>query len=198
MSIKVIGLTGQTGSGKSSVCEYLKGLNFVIIDSDKITRNIHENAACKMELIEFFGKEIINESGKIDRKVLSQKAFSDDKSLKKLNQIIHPKIIIKIKDLILKYKNEAYRGIILDAPLLFESGVNKLCSDTLAVLSDEKIRLERIIKRDNLNEESAKIRISAQNNNEYFIKKADKYILNNNDLNSLFNEINEVLKEWRI
>ena len=133
-----------------------------------------------------FGDKILTEDGKVDRKKLKEIVFADKDKLKKLNAIIHPKVIDFYRELKEKNTDET---IIFDVPLLFESGIDKFCDKILVVISDYDVQLNRIIERDNIDKELASKIIKSQISNEERIKKADIIIENNTSLEELYEKV---------
>ncbi len=176
MKSKVIGLTGQTGAGKSTVShmigEMVSGTK--IIDADKVAREALTNGSdCLKRLAKLFGCDIIRDDGSCDRKLLAQRAFSSEKNTSMLNEVTHPWIIARIEELIIRYRSEQCSMIVLDAPLLYESGGDALCDCVAAVTAPENVRLKRIIDRDGLTEQEALLRIKAQHQEQYYRSKVD-------------------------
>lgn len=200
----VIGLTGPSGAGKTTICSNLDE-GFKIIDADKIARKIiNENSNCKHELITYFGEDILDENLIINRKILAKKAFSSKEQTQILNKITHPYIVNEIKKITDECSKIRFKAIIIDAALLFESKLNFICDKVVAVLNDFEIRKERIIKRDALNEYDAKLRLYAQKCDEFY-HKADFIIYNKEgkeklltDFNTVFSNIQESLNETSI
>ena len=127
--------------------------------------------------------------GNLNRKALANKAFKDKASTDLLNKTILP----YIADLVVK--QAAGQDTLLDAPTLFESGINKICDKTVAVLADRDIRLKRIITRDNLTLKEAEIRINAGKDEKFFKENADYVLYNNDDENAFLKRFSDILKE---
>ena len=177
--MKIIGLTGLTGAGKSTVAQKLMAYGCYHIDADKVAREvINNNENVKNKLKERFGNDVINADGTTNRPLLASRAFADEESTNALNEITHPAVIEEIKSIIKDMKEVGYRGIIIDAIALFESGLDSLCDFNVTVVAPKEIRLERIIKRDNITEEKALERINAQKDESFFTNKADFVLWN--------------------
>ena len=177
--MKIIGLTGLTGAGKSTVAQKLMAYGCYHIDADKVAREvINNNENVKNKLKERFGSDVINADGTTNRPLLASRAFADEESTNALNEITHPAVIEEIKSIIKDMKEVGYRGIIIDAIALFESGLDSLCDFNVTVVAPKEIRLERIIKRDNITEEKALERINAQKDESFFTNKADFVLWN--------------------
>ncbi|MGN0477209.1 MAG: L-threonylcarbamoyladenylate synthase [Ruminococcus sp.] len=176
----VVGLTGPTGAGKSTVARVFEENGYHIVDTDKIARTILEKGSPLLPRIaKAFGEDVINSEGCLNRKLLAKRAFETREKTDLLNSITHPYIYEKSLLEIEEYSNKGYDKFILDAPVLFESGGEKYCKKTVAVISDLEKRIERITLRDNLTEKEAIMRIKAQHSDDYYIDRAD-FVLNNN------------------
>lgn len=192
----VIGLTGQTGAGKSTVSLMLSDLGCVIINADQVAREaLEKNSDCLKRLAELFGYDIIDDDGSCRRRLLAQRAFSSAENKKNLDNTTHPWIIRRTEEYIDTYRQNTDAPIVFDAPLLFESGGDKLCDVIIAVTAPEKLRLERIMRRDGLSYEEAKLRISAQHDDEYYTDRADHVIDGSQSLETVSGQTELVLKE---
>lgn len=189
MSI-IVGLTGPTGAGKSSAATLCKSLGIKHIDCDIIARKATEKGEeGLLAVCGAFGDDILNNDGTLNRKALAEKAFKDKDSTVLLNQTLLPIIKKMVLDEIKGDK------VLLDAPTLFESGVNEICNKTVAVLSDKDLRLKRILARDNITTEQALLRINAGKSDDFYKEKCDFVIYNNSDENTFNNDFSNLLKE---
>lgn len=157
----IIGLTGCMASGKSTVSIMLKKRGFHIIDADMIGHNILDNAEIKAKLTRRFGSDILGSDGKILRKRLAEKAFSSENAAAELNTITHPAIIGAITKEAAEYES-AFPAVVIDAPLLIETGLHKFCGEVWLVCSNIETRYARIMKRDCLTRARARERIAKQ------------------------------------
>lgn len=159
----LIGLTGGIASGKSTVSSYLKELGASIIDADLIARAVLEKGQeGYKQVVDLFGDAILeNKTKEINRSRLATIIFNNNQMKKKLEGITHPIIIKEIFKKIEEYQEDS-RIIILDAPLLFEVGLDKDVDLTLLVYIDRDTQLKRLIKRDKLSKEEAEKRIDSQ------------------------------------
>lgn len=184
----VVGLTGPTGAGKSSVTAVAENLGFKIVDCDKLSRvAVEKGSEGLLAVVAAFGDEVLNDDKTLNRAVLAQKAFSTPKNTELLNKTLLPYIMTLVKaeldcDLVL-----------LDAPTLFESGADNLCDEVIAVISDEKTRLDRIMARDNIDEEAALLRIKAGKPDEFYIEKTNNIVYNDCELSVLNLKIQKLL-----
>jgi dephospho-CoA kinase len=186
----IIGITGGTGCGESSACEFFKGQGYLVIDSDKIAREVcKKSSPCLCELSEFFGLQILDNDGNLMRRELGKIVFSDSDKLKKLNEITHKYIIEEITEIIEKNKEI---NIVLDAPLLIETGLDSVCTTKLCILADKDIRKKRISQRDSLSAEEAKNRIMSQHDDEFYMSHCDHVVYNNGDVEALYKKLSEI------
>ena len=170
---KIIGITGTTGSGKSTLTKYLSQKNIPVIDADILAREVvSKGSVCLQCIVAVFGKDILNSDDTLNRKALARKAFSSKENTQKLNNIIHPFIIMTTLQQI-DILRKKHSLILIDAPLLFECHMDILCQHTIAVICDKEIRKQRIMKRDNLTESEALARMSVQNDDIFYQNYAD-------------------------
>ena len=186
---KIIGLTGPTGAGKSSLTGLAEDLGYKVIDCDLFARKAVEKGTEGLNaLIIAFGEDILNGDKALNRRALAQKAFSSKENTELLNKTLLPFIVELVNE---EIKNS--EKVLLDAPTLFESGMDKLCLKTVAVLADREIRLKRIMTRDGIDEESALLRINAGKPDGFYIENADYIILNNGSQDELINGFKNIL-----
>ncbi len=200
--MKVIGLTGKTGAGKSTVAAFLKEKGCYIIDGDKIARDVLlPGEPAVEELADFFGEDIILADGTVDRKKVAARAFSNAENTAALNAITHPHITTRFIADINKAENEGYEIAVIDAAALLESDCKNLCSLFVVVTAPEDIRLERILKRDSITKEQALTRIMAQKDDEYYLSAADFVVRNfapydlSQELEILWNKLSSELQK---
>ncbi len=171
----VIGLTGGIACGKSAVSRVLSGLGAGIIDADQVGHEIlSAGQAAYAQVVQAFGEQILNAQGEIDRKRLGAIVFAEEKKLLQLNSITHPHIINNIVKQI-----EAGNGImVLDAALLFETGLDALCDEIWLVMAKREEQIRRILLRDHLTRQEAERRIQSQG--DYAQKRGKaKHIIDN-------------------
>lgn len=192
--VTIIGLTGQSGAGKSTACKFFERQKFAIIDCDTIAKMVLlVSFPCKKELINAFTDEIITDEGLVDKKILGSIVFADKQKLEKLNRITHPYILAQVEKQKISLIEEGYHYIIIDAPTLFESGAYKSCNMIISVLSDKNERIKRIVQRDNITEEQAIARINSQLSEEFFKENSDFIISNDSDRADLLKQLEETV-----
>ena len=195
----IVGLTGQSGSGKTTVAEVFKENGFEILNADIISRKVMEkNSPCLSEVAETF-EGVLLEDGSLNRKKLGDIVFSDRDKLNLLNSITYPYITKEILNKIEELSQNNIKLILLDAPTLFESRADDFCELIISVISERDLRLNRIIKRDNLTDEQAEKRMSCQYDNNFYINNSDFIIKNNKsieDLKAKAKELSDKVKEY--
>ena len=192
----IIGLTGKTGSGKSTVALLLKEKGCYIIDGDVIARQITEKGSEVLPILQkAFGEDILDENGELIRKKLAQRAFSSKENTAILNSITHPVIKKRSEDEIAKAENLGYKTAVIDAAAILDSDCKDLCDKIIVVTAPEEIRLERILSRDFITKEQALTRIKAQKSDEYYFRHADIIIRNYPpyDLDTEFLKLEELM-----
>jgi len=189
----IIGLTGSIATGKSQSSKIFKQLGCYIIDADKLSRTLTvKGSKCLVDIVRVFGKDILKPNGELDRKKLGLIVFSDKQAKTELEKIIHPHIIKKTNEVIAKkYKTV---DIIVDAPLLFEVGLDRVCDKVIVIYAKYHLQLKRLMKRDNLSKQEAEKRIALQMPIEEKMKLADITIDNSGTLSELKKNITFIYK----
>ncbi|MBR6743070.1 MAG: dephospho-CoA kinase [Clostridia bacterium] len=186
----ILGLTGPTGAGKSVLSKKAREMGFYVIDCDKTARKAVENKECLEALVLNFGKSILDEKGRLIRAKLAEKAFTSPDKTELLNRVIFPFITELILD---EIRTSDKEKILLDAPTLYESGIDSICGAVLAVLADKNIRLERIVERDKIERNSAQLRIGAGKTDQYYKERTPYILYNNGDKQKLYDEFISIL-----
>ncbi|WP_299321903.1 dephospho-CoA kinase [uncultured Gemella sp.] len=189
-----IGITGSIACGKSTVSDYLKEKGYTIIDADKLGHVALTSEGVKRRLSETFGANILV-NNEISREVLGKLVFGNDNNLKKLNNIIHP----KIKELILKLQEEHENEdlVFLDIALLYEANFVDLVEKVAVVYVDEDVQLERLMTRNSLSKEEALKRIESQMSPQEKASLGDFVINNSYRKEDTFQQIDEILEKLK-
>ncbi len=169
---KLVGLTGKTGAGKTTICKYLREKGAYIIDGDIVARQVLEKDETLLDKLNEAFEDVLNDDGSLNRRALASKAFCDENSTNKLNSIIHP----AINEAIEKETETAFRiydVVVVDAAAIIESGFADKCDFLLVATAPFDVRKERIIKRDNLSEKDALVRMNGQKEDDFYLSKAD-------------------------
>ena len=173
----LIGLTGHSGAGKSTVAALFEKAGYRVIDCDALVHSLYEDPHYAALVAESFGNEYLC-GGKVDRKKLGALVFSDEKALHKLNETVSPFIMSSITAHIKKAKSEGVPTI-LDAPLLFEYGLDRYCDSVVGVVCDTETAVKRLAARDGRSEDELRTRLASQHDAAFFRIHCD-YILENN------------------
>ncbi len=191
---KLVGLTGKTGAGKSTVSAYFKDKGAYIIDGDIVARKVFSDDETLIDkLINAFGN-VLNEDKTLNRSELAKKAFSTSENTELLNSIMHP----AINKLIEKEAEKAFSNhnvVIVDAAAIIESGFADKCDALVVVTAPVETRKNRIMARDSLSEENAIIRINGQKDDDFYLSKADFIIDNDGNGDELKKQLAKLEKE---
>ncbi|HIY26229.1 MAG TPA: threonylcarbamoyl-AMP synthase [Candidatus Acutalibacter pullistercoris] len=171
-----VGLVGPTGAGKSTVGKLLQQRGCAVIDCDALTRDPQVyDGDCLKELQAAFGADVAA-GGVLDRALLARRAFATPEGRKVLGDITFPRIARRLLELRRQAEDQGALAVVLDAPTLFEAGLDDSCARILAVTAPEEVRLERIRKRDGLSEEAARLRMGAQKPESFYTQRADSVV----------------------
>jgi dephospho-CoA kinase len=192
--MKVIGLTGGIGSGKSTVSHYLAELGAVVIDADKVGHEALTRSDVKQEIVAAFGSEVLGPADEIDRKRLAERVFNNPKALDELNTIVHTRMRSMAKDRIERYRQQGAAVVLLEAPILIEAKGDwvSLVDEIWVIVAPEAAVLKRMKDQRGMTEAQVKARISAQLSNEERIKHAAVVINNDGDLGALKQEVKQL------
>ena len=178
--ITVLGLCGRSGSGKGFVCQAFASLGVAFVDTDAVYRVIigDVNSPCVKELVREFGNTVVNSRG-VDKKALSEIVFSDNSKLERLNLVTHKYIYEATFRLVEEYEKNGADTVIIDAPVLFESGFYKFCDYCICVTCSDETCIKRITERDGIDADAAKKRLASQLPVEILRELCDFEIVNN-------------------
>ena len=193
--ILIIGLTGGIATGKSTVSKTLQELNITVIDADKIAHNVLKREDVKQQIVNKFSHSVLDSDGNINRKKLGKIVFDDEKKLRELEEITHPKILDIIKKKINKHDKKDL--IVLDAPLLFETSLDDIVDESWVVYTSQETQIKRLKSRDGLDREQALKRIEAQMPLAKKKQKADILIENEGSIKELKDKINKLVEKKR-
>ena len=193
--IKVIGLTGQSGAGKSTVSGIFSDEGFPTINADEISHYVSDNKAFLGEVSNLFPDCVTNDG--LDRKRLAGIVFCHSVKLKAYTDIIFPYISREVFRQIEDFKASGASLILLDAPTLFESGLDDICSTVVSVIAPMELKIQRVLERDGIPVEMVKSRLGSQKSDEMFMSKSQFTIVNNSDIDSLREKTLCVIEELR-
>lgn len=184
---KVIGVTGGIGSGQSTVCKIFASLDCKVIDVDKKAKSIiDKDKTLQRELKQAFGEEIFFQDGKLNRRLLANIAFTDESKTLLLNNLVHPRMVAEVVEEMEQARfSQRYPLIVIDAALIYEISIEQIFDAIIVVFSDQKQRVDRVMKRDGLKRDEIITRIRRQIPLEDKREWADFVIDNNGSLQDL-------------
>ena len=193
--MKIIGVTGGSGSGKTIFCDYLAACGAVVIDADLVYWELlRQKNSLLADLRAAFGPDIFFPDGSLDRKALGRIVFADKPSLARLNAIAIPYVLAEIEARI-DAIDPATTLLVLNAPTLYESGTDTMCERVYAITSNADLRIKRICMRDDVNELYAALRINAQPKDSFYAERGAVLIENDGDVAALQARAAAVYKE---
>ena len=174
MSMKRIGLTGMSGSGKSYLCKIFEKYGLVSVNSDSLVHVLYSGKnPCTEKLATLFGNAILNTDHSINRPKLAEVVFADPEQLALLNRTVHPFVIDKIEAMAKDYERMGVPAFVIEAPQPFEAGIDRTCDLVISVIADHKTCISRITERDGLSLERAEKRLANQHDETFFREHAD-------------------------
>ena len=198
--IKIIGLTGPSGAGKTTLCNIADEFSIKSIDTDAVYHSLLlPPSLCLDELVTEFGKQILYPDGKLNRAALASIVFDEQDTerakLAKLGKITHKYVLEESRKIIRSADDRGEAAIIVDAPALYESGFDKECDFVICLLADKKLRLSRIIDRDHISEDKASARLESQKDDSFYSSRAHHVITNNGDSSSMRADLQKILRD---
>lgn len=196
--MKVIGLTGGIGAGKSTVSDFLREKGYLILDADAIAHELTAKGSPVLgEIAEAFGQEMILADGSLDRKRLASVVFSDKGKKARLEDLTTKKVVkIIAAEVVELRKASRYDIIFVDAPLLFEAGVDEMTDFVWMVTADDEVRITRVMQRDDADRESVMRRIANQMDNTEKIRRSHEIIDNSRGKEELYQQIEHLLIKY--
>ena len=194
----VVGLTGPTGAGKSEAARVFAEQGCAVIDADVLSRRaVEKGSLCLDALAHHFSESILNSDGTLNRKALAAVAFSSPERTQLLNRVVHPAVIRMTEEALVCAQAQGKAVAVIDAPLLFQAGLDSICDVTVAVLAPSQVRLQRICVRDGLTEEQAQTRMRAQPDEAYYADHATHTVWNTDDRAVLREQVQSLWEQWR-
>jgi len=197
--MKVIGLTGGIGSGKSTVAQFLAKLGTVILNADEVGHKaLKPDTEIWREVVAAFGRQILNPDGNIDRKKLGGIVFGNPESLSRLNRIMHPRMYALVKAQLEEYRRQGTRVVVLEAPLLLEAGWASLVDEVWVTTAPEATVLKRLEERTGLSQAESLTRIRSQLSSAERTKHANVVINTDCDLDELKSKVKELWQRLKL
>jgi len=196
--MKIIGITGGIGSGKSTVTQFLKERGYHVVDADLIAREIvAPGTKVLAELVSHFGNDILRNDGSLDRKKLAEMAFATPEETKELDRITHNAILGTVQSQIERLQKERNPSLIfVDAALLIETGLYKSVDEVWLVAAHEALRIQRVAERDRIDTRSIKQRIRMQMTDEQKARHAYRIINNSGTKQELYDILEKILRNY--
>lgn len=194
----VLGLTGKSGSGKSVVADILKARGAYVIDCDSLYNDmVIAPSDCTRSIASAFGNDVLNSDGSLNRKALGSLVFGveNKEKLDLLNSTVHPFVFDEIKKIISEISLRDFSYCVIDAPQLFEAGVDRICDFTVVVTAEEEQRISRIMSRDQIDLDAAQKRIASQLDDAFFTQKADFIIDNSGAYEDLLKAVDTFIEK---
>ncbi|MFQ9894088.1 MAG: dephospho-CoA kinase [Emergencia sp.] len=196
--MKVIGLTGGIGTGKSTVTAFLREKNYPVFDADQMAREMTGPGGSALpEIRRVFGDKVFASDGALDRKKLASIVFADQSRKEDLEKITTQKVVSDLKQQIETLRQSQQQGIVfIDAPLLFEAGVDQLCTLVWVICADAEIRINRVMERDGTGREEVLQRMKNQMSDEEKKARAQEIIDNSKGKEALYQQVEALLRKY--
>lgn len=196
--MKIIGLTGGIGSGKSLITNLLKEkYNAYILNTDQIAKDQMEPDGVSYQgVVSYFGQEILSEDGTINRKRLSEIVFLDEEKRMKLNSLTHPLVLEEVNSEIERCKmDQSIPYVVIETALMIESGYDSSCDEVWYVYTPQEERRRRLKASRNYSDEKIDAIFASQSKDDAFRRKFEKVIENTGDINKVYEQVERLLKE---
>ncbi len=194
---RIVGITGGLGSGKTTVCDFLRQGRAPVISADEISRCLmRPGHPIYDRTVEEFGADVLDADGQLDRRLLGERVFSDAEARRRLNEITHPAIVDEMWRQVSRAKGQGAQVVVLDVPLLYEAGLEAMCDEVWVVWCRPEQQVRRVVQRDGLSEDEARRRLEAQMPLEQKVQRADRVIDNSGSKESLVAQVEEAWDRW--
>ena len=188
--MKIIGVTGGIGSGKTTIINYIKSKDFAVYIADDAGKKVMQKPEIIQQINELFNNEVLLPNGLLDRAKIATLVFNNDDLLQKLNNIVHPAVGLDFEEFI--KENASEKLIFKETAVLFESGSYKKCDATILITAPLEVRIKRVMQRDNITKRQVESRIKNQMTDDQKATLAT-YIVENLDLKQAFKSIDDII-----
>ena len=194
--MKILGLTGPSGAGKTLFSFFLCAKGYPCINADELYHSMLNPPSKMLDAIRReFGDSFFNDNGELDRKELGKFVFSKKENLELLNATVLPLVIEKMQEIAKDYQKNGAKILVIDAPTLFEAGYDKSCNMTVSILAPANIRIGRISERDEISYDDALLRTKAQKDDSFYYERSDRVIVNDSDEEALKKKAEDLIEE---
>lgn len=190
--MKIIGVTGGIGSGKTTIINYIKEKGFAVYIADDAGKKVMQKPEIIQQINELFNNEVLLPNGFLDRSKIASLVFNNNEKLQQLNNIVHPAVGLDFEEF--KRENSNEKVIFKETAVLFESGSYKNCDATILITAPLEIRIKRVMQRDNISKEQVESRIKNQLSDDEKAALAT-YIVENIDLKQAFKSIDDIIEK---
>lgn len=194
--MKILGVTGTSGSGKSTFSRILNERKDIeVIDADQVSRDLSvPGTKYLQDVVDAFGEEILLPDGNLNRRALAHIIYSDENERNKLNSITFPHIRREIYERIKAVATPEIKFAVIDAPLLFEASLDKVCDSVISLVANTELQVKRICKRDGISEETARARLATQKPISFYLENSD-IVIQNTDNTDLRQEADKLIRK---
>lgn len=198
--MRIIGITGGVGAGKSKVLEYLENTySAVVCQADIVARNLEKKGTvCYRKIVEQFGTDILQENGRLDRKKLAQIVFGDSEKLQVLNEIVHPAVKNRIARMIREEKKKGTKLFLLEAALLLEDHYDEICEEIWYVYAQDTVRKKRLQLARGYSEEKIEAMFRSQKTRDEFLELCDRAIDNSGDFETTCAQLDSIMDKLNL
>lgn len=198
--MKIIGITGGVGTGKSEVLKYLEGKHgAVICQADLVARNLEKkNTICYRQIVEHFGDGILQENGRLDREKLAKVVFSDEEERKTLNAIVHPAVKKRILTLIKEQEKKGTELFVLEAALLLEDHYDEVCDETWYIYAEDSVRRKRLKLSRGYGDERIDGIFRSQKTRDEFLNKCDRAVDNSRSFDDTCAQLESIMCKLKV
>lgn len=198
--MKVIGITGGVGTGKSEVLNYLERKHgAVVCQADIVAKNLEKkNTKCYCQIVEHFGRGILAENGRLDREKLAKVVFSDEEERKALNAIVHPAVKKRILKLIKEQEKKGTKLFVLEAALLLEEHYDEVCDETWYIYAEDSVRRKRLKLSRGYEEDRIDGIFRSQKSRDEFLNQCDRAVDNSRSFDDTCEQLDSIIKKMKI